>query len=435
MMDRSRACSSLVALAIASVGVLSACEQGKPQDVTQKLSALTTGLQPGDVAVTCMFTTNDQLQIVPLVSLDVGSDVKYTDREANAAGQFNTGENVDVVYPINSPNDASTIIPAGTVLPFGPTSVQPSFPGGLGDGTEQVFLYQGLIATVDGGAPSDQLLWGMQVSPGGIWVATRDDTNNLSELPTVLTGFNVSLASGTSTNYAYDSTKGTSGTKAQLQAKIANPANWVQGTAAAPITCPTGFTVIPDPTDAGGGTDSAGQGGAGGAGGSDGGIAGMTGTTDGGTDSVADTGAGGTTGDGSVADTGVGGATGGDGSVIDAGVGGAGGALDSGTDVKADTGTTDVKADTATDTATGTDAKTDTGTDVKADTGTGTDAKVDTGTGTDVKPADAGKDSATTSSSSGCSCSTASNGQSLSASVSLLALAGIVMTARRRRRR
>ena len=46
--------------------------------------------------------------------LDVQSDLKYTDREANAAGQFDTGENVDVVIPILAVRYGSTTVPAGT---------------------------------------------------------------------------------------------------------------------------------------------------------------------------------------------------------------------------------------------------------------------------------------------------------------------------------
>ncbi len=404
MMDRFRGCSSLLALAIASVGALSACEQSQPQEqLAQVTSALST-LHTGDVAVTCMFTTNDALQVTTLAPMDVLTDLRYTDREANAAGQFNTGENVDVLIPITSANDASTTVPAGTSFLY-PEA-------GLGDGTEQVFLYQGLVAPTDGAAPGYQLIWGFQVSPapadGGTqadpgWVAVRDDANSLSERPTTLVGFSAGLYSGTSTNYAYDSSKGLSGTKAQLQALISNPANWIQGTVAAPVTCPTGFTVIPDATDAGG-NDSATDAPTG-TGGADGGAAGMTGTTDAGT--------GGATGNDAAPDT----AT---------GSGGAGGAtvVDSGTDVKADTGSsaTDAKADTGTTT----DAKVDTGS-----TG-GTDAKVDTGS----TKVDGGNDAGSKSNgSSGCGCSTASNSANISAGAWMLALAGIVMTARRRRRR
>src|SRR3954467_11972460 len=86
MNDRIRACSSLVALAIASVVALSACEQqDKPDDFTvaRTTRALTTGLQAGDIAITCMNTQNpDSLQITPLVALDPGTQLQYTDREA-----------------------------------------------------------------------------------------------------------------------------------------------------------------------------------------------------------------------------------------------------------------------------------------------------------------------------------------------------------------
>jgi len=404
MMDRFRACSPLVALAIASVAALSACEQqDTPQEPVANVSSALGTFQPGDIAVTCMFTQSDAIQITPLVPLDVGADLRYTDREANAAGMFNTGENVDV--PIVPPDAAgTTVFPAGTSLFF--------TEAGLGNVTEQVFLYQGLIAPTDGAASSYQLIWGLQVSPAPAadaatqtdpgWANVRDDANDLSERPTVLVGASVGLSSGAATGFAYDKTKGTTGTKAQLKALISNPANWIPVTPAQ-ANCPGNFTVIPDVIDAGE-NDSASD--------APTGTGGMTGS-DAGTD--APTGTGGMTGT-DAGDSGVGGATGTGGS-------GTGGSTDSGApDVKADTGTTtDAKADTGT----GTDAKVDTGT-----TG-GTDAKVDTGT-----KVDAGKDAGTTSKgSSGCGCSTASNSTNISAGAWVLALAGILMTTRRRRRR
>src|SRR4051794_28089201 len=63
MNDRIRACSSLVALAIASVVALSACEQqDKPSEPVAKVSGALGTFQPGDIAVTCMFTSNDAIQ-------------------------------------------------------------------------------------------------------------------------------------------------------------------------------------------------------------------------------------------------------------------------------------------------------------------------------------------------------------------------------------
>ena len=232
MNDRIRACSSLVALAIASVVALSACEQqDKPSEpVARTAHGLTTGLQAGDIAITCMDTANpDSLQITPLVALDPGTQLQYTDREANSDGVFNTNdENVDQLFTFAT--DAGTI-PAGKPFTFVPTT-------GLNNGTEQVFLYQGHIGTdVDGGnvdaavqGPNTHLIWGMQISPAGMWVP-RNDAQNLSDLPTSLNGHALALSSspdgGSAGAFFYDTTKGpTRGTKAQLQAAFENPAYW-----------------------------------------------------------------------------------------------------------------------------------------------------------------------------------------------------------------
>ncbi len=436
MMDRFRACSPLVALAIASVCALSACEQqSKPDDVTSTSRPLTSGLQAGDIAITCFDTQNpDSLQITPLVTVDANTRILYTDREANADGVFNNNdnENLDQMVTIPSPTDAGTV-PPGIPVTFIPTT-------GLNNGTEQVFLYQGHIGIdVDGGNadaavqdPNTQLIWGMQVSPGGAWVP-RDDAANLSDLPTSLHGHALALPSsgdaGAFGAFYYDTTKGpTHGTKAVLQAAFANSAYWTS--VAGPVVCSNvvtaTFTVDPD-VDSGTDAPIGSNDGAAGAPGGDGGGTDGTGTIDSGT--------GGAPGN----DGGAGGTAGTDGGAADTGAGGAGGNLvDAHPDEIPEGGqATDAKADTGSTV----DAKADTGStpDAKADTGSTADAKPDTGStgGTDAKPADAGKDSGTTakSSSSGCGCSTASNSQNLSASVSLLALAGIVMTARRRRRR
>ena len=266
MNDRIRACSPLVALAIASVVALSACEQQSPPEPVAKVSGALSSFQPGDIAVTCLVTDTDAIGITALVPLDVGADLKYTDRETNAAGMFNTNERVDIVLPINSPGDSgATVVPAGTSINYPESN--------LGNPTEQVFLYQGTVGTAGDGGGQAELIWGMQISTGGIWVATRDDGMDLSELPTTLIGNkNVALASGTSVAFAYDVSKGTMGTKAQLQALISNPANWVQG---ATVTCPGNFIVVPDEIDAGadGSAVDAPTG-------SDGGTGGMIGTGD-----------------------------------------------------------------------------------------------------------------------------------------------------------
>src|SRR5580698_9713332 len=78
----------------------SGCDQGDRDSTEVKRGAATINLQPGDLAITCFASDNDSLQIMPLVAIEDGTDVKYTDREATTDGVFNTGENVNVVIPV-----------------------------------------------------------------------------------------------------------------------------------------------------------------------------------------------------------------------------------------------------------------------------------------------------------------------------------------------
>ncbi len=416
-MDRIRACSPMVALAIASVVAMSACEQQSPPEPTQVRPSALTGLQPGDVAVTCVNSTTDEVQIVSLVAIDSGSDLKFTDNEWSGTGWVDLNETNDYTIPVPGAG-----VTAGQEILFVPNGGLPGT-GGISNGPEQLFIYQGSIQP---DASSFGFVWGMQISNPAGWGTTADGGtlgNNISALPSALTGANIALVSANPTLWAY--TGPMAGTKAQLLAALQTASNWTGPSASADggaPTCPGNFTVIPDVVDSGSDVAT-------GTGGTDGGATGtggMTGGGDSGTgpDAAADAGGGtgGMTGNDAGADTGAGGTT--------TGTGGATGNTDSGApDVKADTGTaTDAKADTGG----ATDAKADTGsaTDAKADTG-----KPDTGTATDAK-VDAGKDGGTTTKgSSGCSCSTASNSANVSAGAWMLALAGILMTARRRRRR
>src|SRR4051812_31869591 len=87
----------MVGAVVGSVGAMSGCETTSPENSTQVAQAVTTGLQPGDVAITCLWTagsgTNgDAVEITTLVDLEAGTDLKLTDNESSAAGVFNTGE-------------------------------------------------------------------------------------------------------------------------------------------------------------------------------------------------------------------------------------------------------------------------------------------------------------------------------------------------------
>jgi MYXO-CTERM domain-containing protein len=476
--------SSTVALGLATLGVLSGCSESpdsgpRLEHVSQ---AATTGLQPGDVAVTCFNSNTDALQIVTLVDLEAGTDLRFTDREWTGTG-FNTGESVDVSVSGATPLPATA---AGQEIPFNP--------GGIGNPDEQVFIYQGSVAT-----SSFTLLWGLQTlgnpptvdgSVDGSWPEASSLGSNVSALPPTLTSDNVLLTSppapATDTFAAYVGIM--TGTKDQLRAALSNRNNWsVAGTAATAPACPGPLHVIAA-TD-GGGTDApAGTGGATGTGG-DTGTGGVTGTggagtggivgTDGGTGTGGIVGTGGVTGTGGVVATGTGGTpgtggvTGTGGAVIVTGTGGAvaigtGGATTSDasvgtggattTDGSVGTGgaTTDGSIGsggaTGTDGAAPTDGSVGTGTGGVTGTGgtTGTDGGA-TGTGgkdggatgiggkdggaADAKGSDGGIDSGpSTSSGSGCGCSTGGSGGGSMAGAGMLGLGALLMGTRRRRR-
>src|SRR5262245_13593837 len=130
----------ILGMTLAAASAFSGCEN---RDQTEtKRGAATTGLQPGDVAITCFDSqNNDLLQIIPLVNLESATDLKWTDREALADGTFNTGEGANLVIAVNSAT------PAGTPI----ESIGPSTGLGIGDPDETIFIYQGTLpAAADG---------------------------------------------------------------------------------------------------------------------------------------------------------------------------------------------------------------------------------------------------------------------------------------------
>jgi hypothetical protein len=409
--------SPILALAFASLTALSGCESNnKPEELTRVSSAATTGLQPGDVAVTCSNSVTDTVQIVSLVALSAGTDLRYSDNEFTGT-TFNADELADFSI-IGSLDAGAPAYTPGDEISFVPNNV--------GNGPEQAFIYQGSLSA---DAASYNLLWGFQAGNGGAWgVPPQVDGDiadggpafaNISALPASLATANTHVTSSLTGGTFWAYTGITTGTKAALQLALANAANWTGPGLpdGGVLVCPGKFTVT-DAVDAGtdapitgtGGTDGGATGGADGA-------AGAVGTIDGGT----------------------GGA--------DAGTGGAAGAAgtDAGTDVPRtdagnDAGNDAPRADAGNDagndaprTDAGNDApRVDAGNDVKVDTGTTTptDAKVDTGVKTD-----AGQDAASGGGGGGCSCSTAVGRDGLGASAWMLAIAGVLFTARRKNKK
>jgi MYXO-CTERM domain-containing protein len=202
-------------------------------------AAQTAYLNSGDVAVTCVDTSgtdapnsHDKIQLMPLVPLPVLTDenyrIQYTDMEADTDGNFSNDENVSGLE-INGGQRAGEPVTDDKV-------------DGLNTPNDQVFLFQGYIDEL-GAVNWGNLLWGFQISTDGGWASTP--TSDVSALPTVLAQASVALKTNGNTVFAY--TGPLIGTRAYLQAAIANPANWTGG-----ATCPPALTVT-EPDD--GGTD------------------------------------------------------------------------------------------------------------------------------------------------------------------------------------
>jgi len=90
-----------------TLAAFSGCDNTREQTETRQ-GAATTGLQPGDVAITCFDSLDtsgtagtsgglgkQMIQIFTLVPLPGARDIRWTDREATTDGTFNTGEIVD----------------------------------------------------------------------------------------------------------------------------------------------------------------------------------------------------------------------------------------------------------------------------------------------------------------------------------------------------
>jgi len=186
----------LLGMTLAVAGVLSGC--GNNSQTETKRGAATTGLQPGDVVITCFDSVNpDLLQVIPLVPLEAATDLKWTDREALADGTFNSNnEAADQVIPV------SGAIAAGTPI----ESIGPAAGLGIGDPDETIIIYQGTLpATGDGMVSGGSLLWGISATQAGAWATTRTDA--VSELPTVLASANVALDEDTPSmaqHFSYD---------------------------------------------------------------------------------------------------------------------------------------------------------------------------------------------------------------------------------------
>ncbi|MEO0824678.1 MAG: ExeM/NucH family extracellular endonuclease [Cyanobacteria bacterium J06642_9] len=166
---------------------------------------MATILTSGDIAIIGFnFDNPDEFAFVPLVDLETGTEIKFTDNGWFAAGGFRANEGTFTWT-------ATENIPAGTVISPAVSSVAFSASG------DQILAYQGEDAN-----PTFIYALNSEGNPG-VWQADATSSNT-SALPTGLVNGETALALDEIDNAIY--TGITSGTQAELLAAISDPSNW-----------------------------------------------------------------------------------------------------------------------------------------------------------------------------------------------------------------
>lgn len=163
-----------------------------------------TTLSAGDIAVLAYnFDNSDQIVFVPLVDLESGTQIKFTDNGWNGTA-LTTSEGT---YSWT----ASTPIAKGTIISVLPTSVAFSTSG------DQIFVYQGLST-----APN--FIFGLSSRP---WV-TGSISSTTSRKPSALTNGTTAIAFSSEVDNGYFNQVNTSGTKDEILTLICNTSKWTR---------------------------------------------------------------------------------------------------------------------------------------------------------------------------------------------------------------
>jgi len=177
----------------------------------------TATLLPGDLMiVTADSDVTEGFDFVPLVDLDAGTAITFTDNGwTNGTWRTNEGS---VVYT------APGAVSAGTVLSYRSTNVNGFVKSGnfdLSGSGDTILVYQG-------SAGSPTFLLGVGLAAATTWIESGAVTANNSMIPSGLsTGASTIVACGNLDNYQYLAANGTTGSQSALLALVGNPANWV----------------------------------------------------------------------------------------------------------------------------------------------------------------------------------------------------------------
>ena len=194
----------------------------------------TATLAAGDlVIVTADADATEGFDAVPLVDLDAGTVIYFTDNGWSNGVWRATTEGV-ITYT------APGAVSAGTVLSYRSTNEN----GFVKSGSFDLSASGDTILAYQGPTNSPTFLFGVGWAMGTPWIESGTVSVNNSMVPAGLSVETYTIVScGTSDNYQYNAANGTSGSKGSLLQWVANAGNWTADEASAYAKFTPDFTV------------------------------------------------------------------------------------------------------------------------------------------------------------------------------------------------
>lgn len=199
-------------------------------------------LSPGDIAVVTVNADGDKnFDFVPLVDLESGTEIKFTDAPfIESEGALDDSEGT-LIYT------APTNISAGEVVSY----------NGVDDNGTNGFVRSGhfdpassgdnLIVYQGDAGNSPTFLYGIGWARGDSW--DHAGGTNSSDIPTGLSEENNQIVNlGTAPNYQYNTASGLEGTASYLLSLIADESNWIEDSNSSFPEFSSSFTLINPPT-------------------------------------------------------------------------------------------------------------------------------------------------------------------------------------------
>lgn len=202
-------------------------------------AAAQTVLSPGDlVLVNVNSDDDDNFDFIPLVDLQAGTEIKFTDDAWDPTNSQFRGREGIITYT------AVSAVSAGTVVSYSGSDGNGFTRSGsfnTSGGGDNILVYQG-----DESTPT--FFYGAGFArESSVW--NYDGDTNSSGLPSNLSEANNTILSlGTTHNYRYDTANGTEGTPQTLLELVGDGNNWEEENDNAFSALRSGFTILSTPT-------------------------------------------------------------------------------------------------------------------------------------------------------------------------------------------